>query len=104
MKKLMTVLFFFVFNLVAFAQTANDQAKSDLEALKQEVTITKQNESTFLDLFKSKHEALSKSGLTDAKKKIIYKSVDAKLRGILPADQMAKIDAKPELLKQLTQN
>ncbi|NBL64394.1 hypothetical protein GV828_04155 [Flavobacterium sp. NST-5] len=103
MKKLMTVLFFLVFNMMAFAQNANDLAKSDVEALKQEITITKQAEETFLELFKSKHEALSKSGTSEAKKKIIHKSVDAKLRGTLSADQMAKLDAKPELLKKLTQ-
>jgi len=105
MKKFIAILsVFFAFTIASFAQ-ANpaEQAKKDVASLSEAVTLSEQNKATFLELFKKKHEALSKQGLSDDKKKVIYKSIDAKLRGTLNADQMAKIDSNPALLKQLTQ-
>ncbi|THD30611.1 hypothetical protein [uncultured Flavobacterium sp.] len=106
MKKFIAILsVFFAFTIASFAQTSPaDLAKKDIASLSEAVTLSEQNKATFLELFKKKHEALSKPGLTDDKKKVIYKSIDAKLRGTLSAEQMAKIDSNPELLKQLTQN
>lgn len=106
MKKFIAIVsLFFAFTIASFAQTsATDLAKKDVASLSSVVTLTEQNKASFLDLFKKKHEALSKPGLADDKKKVIYKSVDAKLRGTLNAEQMAKVDSNPELLKQLTQN
>lgn len=105
MKKFIAILsLFFAFTIASFAQ-ANpaDLAKKDVASLSEAVTLSEQNKATFLELFKKKHEALSKPGLPDDKKKVIYKSIDAKLRGTLSAEQMAKIDSNPALLKQLTQ-
>lgn len=105
MKKLIAAfVFIFAFTLNANAQTtASDLAKSDVAALSGAVQLSEQNKASFLDIFKQKHEAFAKE-TSEMKKKIIAKSVDAKLRGMLSADQMAKLDKNPELLKKLTQN
>lgn len=105
MKKLIAIfVFIFSFSLSANAQSsAGELAKKDVTALSQAVSLTEQNRASFLDVFQKKHEALAKES-SDTKKKIIAKSVDAKLRGILSADEMAKLDKNPALLKQLTQN
>jgi len=105
MKKLIAAfVFIFAFTLNANAQaTASELAKNDVAALSGAVQLSEQNKASFLDIFKQKHEAFAKE-TSEMKKKIIAKSVDAKLRGILSADQMAKLDKNPELLKKLTQN
>jgi len=105
MKKLIAAFVFIVaFSLNANAQAnASELAKNDVVALSGVVQLSEQNKASFLDIFKQKHEAFAKE-TSENKKKIIAKSVDAKLRGILSAEQMAKLDKNPELLKKLTQN
>jgi hypothetical protein len=108
MKKiiaLLTLFFAFTFNVSA-QEKANvtELAKNDVVALAKVVKLTQQDETNFMGLFKKKHEVLSQANLSEDRRKIVVKSIDAKLRATLTADQMAKVDANPELLKQLTQN
>ena len=107
MKKIIALLtLFFAFTMNVAAQDnakVAELAKKDVEALKTLTRITPQNEATFIALFSRKHEAYSQANLSDERKKIVAKSVDAKLRATLDADQMTKLEANPEVLKKLTQ-
>lgn len=107
MKKiiaLLTLFFAFTMNVSAQEKANFDQlAKSDVALLAKTVKLTAQDEVSFTGLFKKKHEVLSTPNLSEERRKIIVKSIDAKLRATLSADNMAKVDANPELLKKLTQ-
>jgi ABC-type transporter MlaC component len=108
MKKIIALLtLFFAFTMNVSAQdkgTATELAKKDIESLSKIVKITAQNEQTFVALFENKHRAYATPNLSEERKKVVAKSVDAKLRATLDADQMAKLDSNPEVLKKLTQN
>ena len=107
MKKiiaLLTLFFTFSMNVAAQEKVNLDQlAKNDVTLLGKTVRLTAQDEVTFNGLFKKKYEVLSTPNLSEERKKIVTKSIDAKLRATLSADNMAKVDANPELLKKLTQ-
>lgn len=108
MKKIFALLtLFFAFSMNVAAQdkgNANELAKKDVQALSSVVKLSAQNEATFTTLFKNKHEAYATPNLSEDRKKILAKSIDAKLRATLDANQMAKLESNKDLLKQLTQN
>ena len=106
MKKiiaLLTLFFAFTVNVAAQDANANQLAKADVALLGKTVKLTAQDETNFTALFAKKHEVLATPNLSEERRKIVVKSIDAKLRATLSADNMAKIDANPELLKKLTQ-
>lgn len=108
MKKIFALLtLFFAFTMNVAAQdkaNTNELAKKDIEALSSVVKLSAQNEATLISLFAKKHEAYAQSNLSEDRKKILAKSIDAKLRATLDANQMAKLESNKDLLKQLTQN
>lgn len=107
MKKIIALLtLFFAFTVNVAAQdkgNANELAKADVALLGKTVKLTAQDEANFVGLFAKKHEVLSTPNLSEERRKVVVKSIDAKLRATLSADNMAKVDANPELLKKLTQ-
>jgi hypothetical protein len=108
MKKLIAVLTLFL----AFAFNANAQedkkmdavnaAKLDAVKMSQSLNLTAEQQDQFVNLFVMKHQAMSDATATDAKKKEITQVMDAKIRATLTSEQMAKLDADPALLAQLT--
>lgn len=76
-------------------------AASDLAALEKATTISADDKLSLKGLFEYKHRELS-NATDDTTRDVIYKTIDAKLRATLTADQMAAIDKNPALLKTLT--
>lgn len=76
-------------------------AANDLAALQKAVTISADEKVSLKGLFEYKHRELS-TATNDAARNVIYKTIDAKLRATLTADQTAALDKNPELLKTLT--
>lgn len=108
MKKIFALLtLFFAFTMNVSAQdkgNVNELAKADIALLGKTVKLTAQDQTNLTALFAKKHEVLSTPNLSEERKKVVIKSIDAKLRATLSAENMAKVDANPELLKQLTQH
>jgi len=107
MKKIIALLtLFLAFTVSVSAQdkgNVSELAKSDVALLGKTVKLTAQDEANFVGLFTKKHEILATPNLSEERRRIIVKSIDAKLRATLSADNMAKVDANPELLKKLTE-
>lgn len=106
MKKIITL----VIMVFAFAFSANAQEKKSIqEAASQDVAklakvaaLNDENIKLGLhQLFESKHEALSIEGLSDERKKELARVVEAKIRASITAEENAKLDKRPELLKEL---
>lgn len=78
-------------------------AGKDVAALNKVVTLSDTDKQNFQGLFEYKHHELNQPvALSEERKSILSQSIEAKLRATLSADQMAKLDNNPELLKTLT--
>jgi hypothetical protein len=76
------------------------EAKKNTILLGQTVTLTPQDEENFQRLFEYKYRLLNEK-LTEERKAELANIIEMKIRASLSADQMAKLDAKPEVLKKL---
>ncbi|MFL9844838.1 hypothetical protein [Flavobacterium rhizosphaerae] len=116
MKKIIAIVVF----MLGLGFTANAQSTSaepgtkaafheaalkDVKALGKVVKLNEHEVQMFTGLFESKHQELyniNKNGLSEQRKDAVYQWTDAKIRASISQDRMAKVDAEPELLKQLT--
>lgn len=106
MKKIITL----VIMVFAFAFGANAQEKKSVqEAANQDIVklskIAKLNDEDIklglYQLFESKHEILSIEDLSDERKQELSRVLEAKIRASITAEENAKLDKRPELLKEL---
>lgn len=80
-------------------------AKKNVNSLNKVIALTDNDKQMYQGLFETKYRMLqqaAKNGNSIAERESVYTSIDAKLRASLNAGQMAKLDAKPALLKELT--
>jgi len=80
-------------------------AKKNVNSLNKVIALTDNDKQMYQGLFETKYRMLqqaAKNGNSTAERESVYTSIDAKLRASLNAAQMAKLDAKPALLKELT--
>lgn len=122
MKKIIAVLtLFLAFTIGANAQDKKGLSKEEIaknETLRKElppevagkndavelvkfVGLDESNVEIYTRLFAKKHKVLAYEGLTAEKKAELTRSIEAKLRAGLTAEQMEKLDRNPELLKKL---
>ena len=80
-------------------------AQQNVNSLNGVVTLTDAEKQMFQGLFETKYrnlQSVAKAGNKAAEKEGVAQSIEAKLRATLSADKMAKLDAKPAVLKELT--
>lgn len=80
-------------------------AQKNVTTLNGVVTLTDAEKQMFQGLFETKYrnlQSVAKAGNKAADKEGVSQSIEAKLRATLSADKMAKLDAKPAVLKELT--
>ena len=80
-------------------------ADKNVSSLNKVIALTDNEKQMFQGLFETKYRMLeyaAQKGNNEADKETVYKSIEAKLRATLSADKMAKLDAKPAVLKELT--
>jgi hypothetical protein len=117
MKKIVALVVMMLgFGLTASAQTAVKPAKAntatqtsfaesgkkDVVALDKVVTLTEQQKQSFQGLFEYKYRELALVADSAERKAVVSQTIDAKVRATLTPEQMAKLDAKPEVLKKIT--
>jgi hypothetical protein len=76
-------------------------AIEDVKALNEAVKLDNTQMQDLKGLFENKHRNLA-ANLSDERKKLLAQTIEAKLNATLTAEQTAKLNAKPELLKRLT--
>lgn len=76
-------------------------AKNDAVELSKFLGLDESNLETYTRLFAKKHKILATEGLTAERKSELTRTIEAKLRAGLTAEQMEKLDRNPELLKKL---
>lgn len=77
-------------------------AKKDVAALDKVVALSAQQKQSFQGLFEYKHRELAQVAGSEERKAIVAQTIEAKVRATLTQDQMAKLDAQPEVLKKVT--
>ncbi|WP_306353223.1 hypothetical protein [Flavobacterium sp. '19STA2R22 D10 B1'] len=106
MKKIIAIItLFFAFAINANAQENKAVAKAAQENIEQLVKIVPLQDPMKHDiyqLFVYKNSDIINSKLSKERINELSKVIDAKLRATLSQEQMAKLDAKPEVLKKLT--
>ena len=108
MKKLIAVVtVFFAFAAGANAQEdkkmdAVNAAKADAVKMTEKLSLTADQQSSFVNLFVMKHQMMNDATATDAKKKEITEVMNAKIRATLTPAQNQTLDNNPELLATLT--
>lgn len=80
-----------------------EAAKKDLASVDKVATLTAEQKVSVQGLFEYKHREMAAVASSEERKAIISQTIDAKLRATLTAEQMAKLDAKPEVLKKVIQ-
>ncbi|AWH85184.1 hypothetical protein HYN59_08630 [Flavobacterium album] len=80
----------------------NQAAAKDMGLLSETVKLTDDQNKNLKRLFQTKHKMLATPNLTEERKGVIYQNIETKLKSVLDADQIAKLDSNPELLKKLT--
>ncbi|MCZ8169420.1 MAG: hypothetical protein ACK5RV_07270 [Flavobacterium sp.] len=109
MKKL---LLSFAFCMMAtLSMSAQDKelslqskAKNDMVALAQVVNLPENQQEDFFRLFEMKYEVLDNKNLSAERKLEMSRVIEAKIRGTLSPQQMAQLEANPELLNRLIGN
>lgn len=108
MKKLIAVVtLFFAFAVNANAQEdkkmdAVNAAKADAVKMTETLSLSPEQQSSFVNLFVMKHQVMSDVTASDAKKKEVTEVMNAKIRATLTPTQNAALDNNPELLAVLT--
>jgi hypothetical protein len=104
MKKIVLILSF----LFAFTMNAQDKklkpadaAKADALELKALVQLTETETYDMTNLFQMKYDMLAIENISQERKSIMKQTLDAKIRASLTPEQMATLEAKPELFKRL---
>lgn len=87
-------------NVDAKQQKIQADAKADVNALNAAVKLSDADKQSMQGLFEYKYR--THEGLSQERKDVLSQTIDAKIRATLSADQLAKLDANPKLLKQLT--
>jgi len=109
MKKIFAILaLFLAFSISANAQEnkptvdASAAAKSDFEALNSFITIEPSSQAKLIQIFKAKHEALSKPGISANEKKNYSGIVAESLSQELTPQQSEKLRSNTLLYRRLT--
>ena len=106
MKKIVLILsFLFAFSMNAQDKklTPADAAKADALELQSLVKLTDTETNNMTNLFVMKYQMLEVEGISSERKSIMKQTLDAKIRASLTPDQMATLEAKPVVLKRLTE-
>lgn len=75
----------------------------DINMLMEVVELNEDQQKNLKQLFEYKHKTLTLNGtLSQERKDNLAQGVEIKLKGSLTADQVAKLDQNPTLLKKLT--
>ena len=120
MKKIIAILVI----MLCFGYTANAQQKAtkatttqqqgvdkaaikaaalkDVTALSEFIDLSEAQKENFKGLFEYKHRLLADKNLSQERKDILAESIEAKIRGNVPQDQVAKLDDNPKLMQILT--
>ncbi len=106
MKKYIAAIAFFI--TTAISMNAQNQeatyqtlAKKDMAELAQIVNLQDNQKEDFFRLFEMKHEVTSNKNMSQERKTVMSQVIEAKIRGTLSAQQMALLEAKPEVLNRL---
>jgi hypothetical protein len=104
-KLLLAVAFCMVATLSMSAQetelSLQAKAKNDMIALAQAVNLPENQHEDFFRLFEMKYEVLDNKNLSAERKIEMSRVIEAKIRGTLSPQQMAQLEANPELLNRL---
>ena len=118
MKKIVALVIMMLgFGFTAAAQTAAkpakaavasqssfaEAAKKDVVTLDKAVVLSAAQKQSFQGLFEYKFTQFKEVASSTERKAIISQTIEAKIRATLTPEQMAKLDAKPEVLKQIVQ-
>jgi len=87
---------------VAAQSSFAEPAKKDVAALDKVVGLSAQEKQSFQGLFEYKYRELEQVSKSEDRKAIISQTIEAKVRATLTPEKMAKLEAKPEVLKQIT--
>ncbi|MFP9098800.1 hypothetical protein ACLI09_07090 [Flavobacterium sp. RHBU_24] len=87
---------------VATQSSFAESAKKDVAALDKVVALSAQEKQSFQGLFEYKYRELEQVSKSEDRKAIIAQTIEAKVRATLTPEKMAKLEAKPEVLKQIT--
>jgi len=79
-----------------------EAVKKDVMALDKVVALTADQKQSFQGLFEYKYSQLKEAGASEDRKAIISQTIDAKVKATLTPEQLGKLEAKPEVLKQIT--
>lgn len=106
MKKYIAAFAFFLTAAIAMnAQTQEatfqELAKKDMAELAQIVSLQDNQKEDFFHLFEMKHEVTSNKNMSQERKTAMTRVIEAKIRGTLSAQQMAVLEAKPDVLNRL---
>lgn len=77
-------------------------ASRDLELMSSSLALTEEQKGIYKQLFETKHRQLTDKNLSAERKAVIAQNIETKIKSMLDADQIAKLDSNPELLKALT--
>lgn len=76
-------------------------AAKDLELMSSNLALTEEQKGIYKQLFETKHRQLTDKNLSQERKAVLAQNIETKLKSMLDADQIAKLDSNPELLKAL---
>jgi len=108
MKKLiaaLTLLLAFTINANAQdkkAPTRQELAKKDAYELTTFLGLTETQNADFMRLFEQKYEVLEDKNVSQERKEVLAKVMEAKIRATLNATQTEKLEKNPELFNKLT--
>ncbi|MBF0695326.1 MAG: hypothetical protein IR153_09755 [Flavobacterium sp.] len=105
MKKIIAILtLFFAFTVSGNAQeklSNEEQAKVDAYKMSQALNLQGTRQDEFVQLFVKKYQVLNDPKMSDERKKEMNRIVELKVRASLTPEQIAKLDASPELLAKV---
>ena len=108
MKKIFALLtMLLAFSISANAQDAKaksaEYAKRDAQLAAETLGLKANQQEDFFRLFEQKHEILQNPDLSAERKSEMSRIVGLKIRASLTEEQLAKLEANPELMKKLQQ-
>jgi hypothetical protein len=77
-------------------------AARDLELMSSALSLTEEQKTVYKGLFQTKQRTLATPNLSDERKSVLAENIERKIRSMLTTDQLAKLDANPEVLNKLT--
>ena len=108
MKKIVALLtMLLAFTISANAQEAKsssaESAKRDVQLASEALGLKSNQQEDFFRLFEKKHDVLLNPNLSADRKSEMSRIVGLKIKASLSEEQLAKLEANPELLKKLQQ-